>query len=186
MGIRPIVSSVNSVTENISKFVEYWLQPIVKQLPSYIKDTNTFANLITQTPVPQDCKLVSIDVSSLYTNIPHHDGLEAALNSLAEHRDHDPIRPPIQILRELMSIVLKNNIFEFNGEYYLQLQGMAMGTKMAPPYANLFMGKLEPKLQAQAPHHIKMWKRYIDDIFIIWTGSDEDLMAFNKLHPSNY
>ena len=55
---------------------------------------------------------------------------------------------------------------------------MAMGTKMAPSYANLFTGRLEPKLQAQAPHHIQMWKRYIDDIFIIWTGSDEDLKHF--------
>ena len=69
-----------------------------------------------------------------------------------------------------MSIVLKNNIFEFNGDHYLQLQGTAMGTKMAPSYANLFMGQLEPKLQAQASQHINMWKRYIDDIFIINFG----------------
>ena len=107
-----------------------------------------------------------------YTNIPHHDSLEVALNSLADHKDHDPMRPPIQILGELMSIVLKNNIFEFNGN---QLQSTAMGTIMAPSYTNLFMGKLDPKLQAQAPNHIQMWKRYIDDIFIIWTGSKEDL-----------
>ena len=145
-----------------------------------------FANLITHTPVPKDCKLVSIDVSSLYTNIPHHDGLKAALSSLIDHKEHDPMRPPVQIL---MSIVLKNNIFEFNGDYYLQLQGKAMGTKMAPSYANLFMGQLEPKLQAQAPHFIQMWKRYnIDDIFIIWTGSDDDLKHFmdkiNSTHPT--
>ena len=58
-----------------------------------------------------------------------------------------------------------------------------MGTKMAPSYANLFMGNLEPKLHAQAPLHIQMWKRYIDDIFIIWTGSNEDLGEFmNKIN----
>ena len=63
-----------------------------------------------------------------------------------------------------------------------------MGTKMAPSYVNLFMDKLEPKLQAQTPHHIQLWKRYIDDIFIIWTGSDEDLQQFmdkiNAIHPT--
>ena len=84
-----------------------------------------------------------------------------------------------------MSIVLKNNIFEFNGDYDLQLQGTAMGTKMAPSYANLFIGKMEPKLHAQAPHHIQLWKRYI---FIIWMGSDEDLQQFmdkiNTIHPT--
>ena len=87
-----------------------------------------------------------------------------------------------------MSIVLKNNIFEFNGDHYLQLQGTAMGTKMAPSYANLFMGQLEPKLQAQASQHINMWKRYIDDIFIIWTSHNEDLQTFmdkiNSMHPT--
>ena len=188
MGIRPIVSSVNSITENISKFIDFWLQPIVRTLPSYLKDSTTFANLILNTKVPTDCILVSIDVSSLYTNIPHTDGLEAATTALADHTEQDPIRPPIQILRELMSIVLKNNIFEFNGDYYLQLQGTAMGTKMAPSYANLFMGKLEPTLIAQDPTHIKMWKRYIDDIFIIWTGTEDQLQTFlqniNKIHPT--
>ena len=113
-----------------------------------MKDTTTFANLTTQTTVPLNDTLVSIDVLSLYTNIPCHDGLEAALNSLADHKDHYPMRPPIQILRELMSIILKNNIFEFKGDHYLQLQDTAMGTKMVPYYANLFMGKLEPQLQA--------------------------------------
>ena len=46
MGIRPIVSSVNSITENISKFLDYWLQPIVRTLPSFLKDSNTFADII--------------------------------------------------------------------------------------------------------------------------------------------
>lgn len=140
-----------------------------------------FANLITQTQVPTNCKLVSIDVPSLYNNIPHK-GLEAATNFLLDHKDQDPIRPPVQILRELMSIVLKNNIFQFNGEHYLQVQGMAMGTKMAPSYANLFMGSLEPKLINKGNPHINMWKRYIDDIFIIWTGSKRRI---GRIHITN-
>jgi hypothetical protein len=65
MGIRPIVSSVNSVTENISSFVDFWLQPLVKQLPSFLKDTQEFVNLITSTRIPQNSILASIDVSSL-------------------------------------------------------------------------------------------------------------------------
>ena len=63
-----------------------------------------------------------------------------------------------------------------------------MGTKMAPSYANLFMGSLEPKLISKGTPHINMWRRYIDDIFIIWTGSNKDLEEFmtkiNSVHPT--
>ena len=61
-----------------------------------------------------------------------------------------------------------------------------MGTKMAPAYANLFMGKLEEKLIEMGKHHILLWKRYIDDIFIIWNGSETEFNEYmeelNKLH----
>ena len=66
-----------------------------------------------------------------------------------------------------MNIVLKINIFEFNNKYYIQKQGTAMGTRMAPSYANLFMGTLETELVKQSSKNIQIWKRFIDDIFII-------------------
>jgi hypothetical protein len=44
MGIRPIVSSCNSITERISQFVDRWLQPHVRKLPSYLKDTTDKIN----------------------------------------------------------------------------------------------------------------------------------------------
>ena len=65
MGIRPIVSSCDSITEKISQFVDKWLQPYVKNLPSYVKDTTEFINQIEATQLPTNCKLASIDISSL-------------------------------------------------------------------------------------------------------------------------
>ena len=147
IGIRPIVSSVNAVTEKISSFLDGWLTPLVQQLPSYIKDSTEFIKLITTAQIPLNSVLVSIDVSSLYTNIPHKDGIEACINALQTKMEPDPLHPPIEILAEMLNIVLKNNVVEFNGEFFLQLQGTVMGTKMAPAYANLFMGTLKPRLQ---------------------------------------
>ena len=167
MGIRPIVSSINSITENISQFVDIWLQPIMRNLPSFIKDTTEFINLIENTPFPMDCILASIDVSSLYTNIPHLDGKTAAVQFLSQIEDPDPRQPPSEVIGELIDIVLQNNVFEFDGKFYLQRQGTAMGTKMAPAYANIFMGNLEPTLQAEGQKNILIWKRFIDDIFIV-------------------
>ena len=61
-----------------------------------------------------------------------------------------------------------------------------MGTKMAPAYANLFIGKLEESLNELGKPHIMLWKRFIDDIFVIWTGSASEFTIYmniiNQLH----
>ena len=62
-----------------------------------------------------------------------------------------------------------------------------MGTKMAPAYANIFMGELESRVLSTATHNPKLWKRYIDDIFLIWIDTRESLQQFidelNDQHP---
>ena len=180
MKIRPIVSSCHSVTENISEFVDHWLQPEVRKLPSYPKDTNAFINLIETTTLPPDCILASIDVSSLYTNIPHDEGKQSAMKALRQSTNPAPDQPHPEIMGELIDLVLKNNVFEFNDKMYLQIQGTAMGTKMAPAYANLFMGDIENTLIPMGHSMIIMWKRFIDDIFLVWTGTEDELNTHVK------
>ena len=89
-------------------------------------------------------------------------------------------------LRQLFDIVLRCNVFSFNGQIYQQIQGTAMGTKMAPSYANLFMDRFERAFLAQEPILPLVWKRYIDDILCIWTGTRSELDGFldrlNKAH----
>ena len=61
-----------------------------------------------------------------------------------------------------------------------------MGTKMAPSYANLLMGDLELQLLELGKPYIHMWKRFIDDIFLIWTGSRHEFMGkINSHHRTN-
>ena len=78
------------------------------------------------------------------------------------------------------------NNFEFENNYYLQLHGTAMGTKMAPAYANLFMGDLEQKLLAQSPLKPLAWWCYIDDIFMIWPHGEEKFNEFVNLLNSSH
>ena len=108
MGIRPIVSSCKSITEPLSQFVDRWLQPHVKKLPSYLKDTTEFLRLIETTKLPTNCLLASIDVSSLYTNIPHNDGIQNVLYFLKNNPDNytQPEQPTPEVLTELIDIVL--------------------------------------------------------------------------------
>ena len=127
--------------------------------------------------------LATIDVSSLYTNIPQDEGTEACLDALeAQEASHIPRNT----LRQLFDIVPRCNVFSFDGQVYQQIQGTAMGTRMAPSYANLFMDRFERAFLAQEPILPLIWKRYIDDILCIWPGTRSELDSFldtlNKAH----
>ena len=84
MGIRPIVSSYESPTENISQFIDYWLQPIMKGLLSFLKDTTELITQLNELTIPLNIILVTIDVKSLYTCIPHREGIQACAEA-SEH-----------------------------------------------------------------------------------------------------
>ena len=83
---RPIVSSNSHHTERISQFIDFHINPLVASLDSHIKDTTDFlnklANLATNKAV-----LVTLDVSSLYTNIPHNEGIDACRRFLDTRTD---------------------------------------------------------------------------------------------------
>ncbi len=147
---RLIVSGCNGPTENISAYMDHWLQPIAQSLPSYIKDSKEFINFIESTPLPKDCLLCTLDVTSLYTNIPTDDGIQAVQEALCQTTSSNPSRPPVDHLIQLLDLVLRNNVFRFHETFYLQLQGTAMGTKVAPSYANIFMGQLESKTLSES------------------------------------
>ena len=176
---RPIVSANSHSTENISQFVDSHLNLLVPKLPSYIKDTTHFLKKLDDLKeLPPGSLLVTLDVSSLCTNIPHNEGIEAcrkALNS-SGHLSHSYLKT--ESICDLMRMILTMNNFEFDNNYYIQLRWTAIGTRMAPAYANLFMGDLERKLLAQSPLKPFIWWRYIDDIFMVWTHGEEKLNEF--------
>ena len=126
-----------------------------------------------------------MDVTSLYTNIPHNDGIEACREAWDQRAVKEP---PTECLVQLLTLVLKHNNFTFNGEHFLQINGTAMGTKMAPSYANIFMGKLEKLIIHSTPHKPLSWFRFIDDVDMKWTESEENLNRFfdhaNNVHPT--
>lgn len=82
-----------------------------------------------------------MDVTALYTNITHKDGIEALVRAYEAHRRDD--FPEVQVLAALSSLVLELKSFAFDVKFFLQTRGTGMGTKMAPNFANVFMGDLE-------------------------------------------
>ena len=75
----------------------------------------------------------------------------------------------------MLGLILNRNLFQFNKENYLQIHGMAMGTKMAVSFANIFMAKIETMLIQQSKTKATEWRRYIDDIFSLWDSDEKDV-----------
>jgi len=90
MSLRPIVSQVGSATENVAAFLDHYLQPVVKELPAYLKDSTQFIREITQIKCKENDMLVTVDVKSLYTCIPNDQGLEACYGAWLNREMVDP------------------------------------------------------------------------------------------------
>ena len=184
---RPIVSGSGGPTERISSFVDSLLQPIAQKQKLYLKDTTHFINFIEDSEIPDSAIIASLDVCSLYTNIPQDEGMDIVCLEYEHH--YKPNLPiPTNMLRELMGLVLKENSFKFNDSHYLQVHGIAMGTKLAVAFSVIFMAHLEQELLLHSPYKPLIWKRFIDDIFCVWTISEVEILKFldfaNNYHPT--
>ena len=129
--------------------------------------------------------ILNISKVGLYPSIPHDVGLKALYEKLEERSDK---KVPYADLVDMAEFVLKNNFFEFDSKVKQQVSGTAIGTKFAPPYACIFMDKVETDfLETQVVKPL-VWLRYIDNIFFIWNESEEKLDEFlenlNNFHPN--
>ena len=117
------------------------MQPLTKEVESYIKDTNHFLKKLHELgSLPKNEILCTTDIVGLYPNIPHEEGL-ASIRKHLDNRENKEVTT--DTLVELADTVLKNNYFQFLDKIFKQKQGTAIGTKFAPPYCILFMADLE-------------------------------------------
>ena len=178
---RPIISGNDCPTEKISHMIDIILQPFVPKVKSYVKDTTDFIQKISAIKINpgEDLILCTLDVTSLYTNIPQTDGLQSVKNLLIKERPSS-FKPSNAYVLKLLEMVLTMNNFQFNYKNYLQINGTAMGTRVAPTYANLFMSEFETKHVYTYPKQPLLWLRYIDDVFMPWQHGLEELEKFHN------
>lgn len=175
---RPIVAGPACPTHRISDLLDKLLRPFIKHVKSYVRDDLDFLNHLPN-QVDNSDFLVTMDISSLYSNIDHDLGRKAIAYWLEKHPHDLHNRFTKSFVLESMEIILNNNNFLFDGQEYIQMFGTAMGTKFAPTYATLVLGYLEEELYAkigtELGEHIQekftaSLRRYLDDVFFIWNN----------------
>ena len=87
---------------------------------------------------------------------------------------------------ELLRITTKNQLFQFKGNLYEQVDGVAMGSPLGPLMANAFMCKIEKQLEIENKLPI-FYKRFVDDTLSAMPdpeAASEFLTTLNKSNPS--
>lgn len=94
---RPIVSDCGSQTYFASKYLDYYLNPLSTKHPAYVRDTCHFLDIVKSIRIPSDFYFFSVDVESLYTNIPIQAGIHCVKKIFEKYPD--PERPDEELLK---------------------------------------------------------------------------------------
>ena len=128
------------------------IKPLVGKSPHHITSTQDFVEQARQIKLePGEC-LSSYDVSALFTSVP----IDPALNIIKDLLDKDTTLKERTVMEVgdiilLLEFCLKNIYFSFQGQFYEQIEGAAMGSPVSPIAANLYMEYLEQKALSTAP-----------------------------------
>lgn len=178
LGWRPIVANNQHPTENLSKWISSVLKPTSERTQTYVSNSYSVADEISLIDKAQkeksDWIIITADVENLYGNIPHREGAANCIEMIYADRNNKLKPKDRNAMQALIHNTLCNNVFEFNTKYYTQINGTAMGTSMAPAYANLYLAKKEEewlKSTTKKPY-ILLFKRYLDDILILLNNSN--------------
>ena len=162
---RPVLSNCGTATEKVSELLDHVLKAVMQQKGSYIKDSGDFIKKLKKIKeVANDAIMVTADVFGLYPIIHHDFGLEALRKTLDERVNKKMVLWTLLKWQNLFwKITTLNLMVKLNNNFL----ATAIGTKFAPPYACIFMEKVEIEFLESQVCKLLVWFRYIDDVFFI-------------------
>ena len=177
--LRPILSMINSYCDNISQWLLSLLSPF---LPSSfnVKDSFTASEKIRGVDLcdVSNVYITSFDAIKLFTNIPLND----TINHIIDIIPTEKIPISTNTLKNLLNIACKEVPFIFNSTHYIQIDGLSMGSCLAPMMAEFALHMIEQNITVP-----KLYLRYVDDTLAIFDNENQAtnfLHKINSFHPS--
>ncbi len=182
---RPIVSNCGTEGSAISKLLEKIIQERINEnnVPCVVKNSYEFMKTFKKVRseyrlLPKNIEgkyrtdnliFIQGDVKELYPSIPPEQALTSliqCLNTDSRTKQNETLKKiSIRSIVELIKPQLFENDFTLNGKFFQQIRGIAMGQAWAPALANLFLRHLDTVIMSYKP---KIYKRYIDDLILLW------------------
>ena len=143
MPLRPIVSSIGSVTYETSKELSRILKPLVGRSPHHVQNNQEFLKQLEDIQMGPDDIIMSYDVKALFTSVPIKPALKI-IQKLWEEDQTLPQRTTMTVnnITCLLEFCLTSTYFTFQEKFYAQVEGPAMGSPISPIVANLLHGGL--------------------------------------------
>ncbi|CAF3279221.1 unnamed protein product [Rotaria sp. Silwood2] len=185
--LRPIVSAIRTFNYGLGKALSQLLSQFIEK-KNMIRDSFSFVKELLALPkCMSQYEMVSFDIASLYTNVPLTETIEIILKNLYDGQ----AKPPAinrGDMKELLDLATENSHFLFNGQLYDQIDGVSMGSPLAPLFAEIFLQDFERKyLSSPEDMGIVYWKRYVDDTFVLFDPTfsvDDVCYTLSQYHPS--
>jgi len=165
--LRPIISQVGTVTYNISKELNSIISPYIPKRFS-ITSTLEFLKLLP-TNATDGCIMASLDVESLFTNVPVSRTIDIIIDNVYGNPNKQPPNIPAEEMRKLLTICTTKTPFsDASGNLYVQSEGCSMGSALGPTFSEFYMCHLENYVFDNAPDLKPLvYARYVDDCFLL-------------------
>lgn len=179
---RPIVNCRNTHSYNLAKFIHNKLSPIMTTSKYNVKNSFDLIHIINNTTLPENYELISLDVKSLFTNIPKDLVMEIIKKKWKFIEAYTEI-PKVEILH-IIEHIYNTSYFSFDGKIYKQLDGTAMGNPLSPLLANLVMNDLIDTCVQKIHFDIPLLQLYVDDTILAIPKDAHDVIldCFNNYH----
>ncbi|PFX28134.1 hypothetical protein AWC38_SpisGene7132 [Stylophora pistillata] len=188
LSMRPILSSTGTYNFALAKWLEEKLKPLSLNQHT-ICDIFSFAEVIRETPLNPNDILVSYDVCALFTNVPLDETIEIIAEKAFKNNwfnETHGLNLTKTGLTELLRIATKDQLFQFDGQLYEQVDGVAMGSPLGPLMANVFLCSIEEQLDRNNKLP-SFYKRYVDDTLATMPNiqaATAFLSTLNECHPA--
>ena len=180
--LRPIISQIPSPTYKLAKILNNIITPYVPNQFS-LRSSDEFLDLLHSHP--NQGIIASLDVESLFSNVPIVETIEIIISRVYNHPDLPPPKIPPHILEELLVCCTKEVPFRCpKGNMYVQIDGVAMGSPLGPCFANFYMGHIEAIVLNDLGLKPPTYGRYVDDIFVQITDESQ-IIALKTAFENN-